>query len=272
MNTIRNKFIFLRTTAEVTFKEWAAFRTHSLVSIFVGPAYLLVQYMIWTAVYGTKTDIGGVGLNQMLTYYGVSTLIGYLTMDFADWNLQMLIRTGKYITFALRPMHHRFFALSQKVGHRVLGFVFEFLPVLFIFVVLFRINLIPVSFFWSLLSIVFSFLMTFYINYCIGLAAFWLINNSGLRNIIYGLSSVFSGALIPLTFFPQWMQNIVFYLPFQYTIYVPSMVFLGGYQFAGRTYNSAQLVAVQGIYVILMSALSEVLYRLGTKRFSGVGA
>lgn len=272
MKILKSKLIFLKITAEVTFKEWAAYRTHSLVSVFVGPMYLLVQYMIWTAVYGTKDVIGSMELNQMLTYYGVSTLVVYLTMDFADWNLQMLVRTGKYLTFALRPMHHRFFALSQKVGHRVLGFIFEFLPVLLIFLLIFRINLVPVSFFWSVLSIVLSFLMTFYMNYCIGLAAFWLVNNSGLRSIIYGLSSVFSGTLIPLTFFPEWMQKIVFYLPFQYTNYVPTMVFLGGYQFAGRSYDSARLVFVQGVYVILMFGLSEILYRLGTKRFSGVGA
>ena len=122
-----------KAIAFVTYKEWSAYRTHSLVSVFVGPVYFIVQYFIWTAVYGESGSLAGMELSQMIRYFGASALIGYITMDFADWNLQMLIRTGKFLTFSLRPIHHRQFALYQKFGHRVLGFFFEFLPCLLIF-------------------------------------------------------------------------------------------------------------------------------------------
>ena len=128
---ILRKLRVMRAVAFVTYKEWSAYRTHSMISIFVGPVYFLVQYFIWGAVYGgaarhaAGVSINGLDLDQMLVYFGANALIGYLTMDFADWNLQMLVRTGKYLTFALRPLHHRFFALSQKIGHRILGFIFE---------------------------------------------------------------------------------------------------------------------------------------------------
>lgn len=83
MKAIKHKFDILREVAVVTYKEWSAYRTHSMVSIFVGPVYFIVQYFIWTALYGDKTYINGMDLNQMITYFGASTLIGYLTMDFA---------------------------------------------------------------------------------------------------------------------------------------------------------------------------------------------
>ena len=102
-----------KAIAFVTYKEWSAYRTHSLVSVFVGPVYFIVQYFIWTAVYGESGSLAGMELSQMIRYFGASALIGYITMDFADWNLQMLIRTGKYLTFSLRPIHHRQFALYQ---------------------------------------------------------------------------------------------------------------------------------------------------------------
>lgn len=143
MNYLRHKFEILKAVALVTYKEWSAYRTHSMVSIFVGPVYFIVQYFIWTAAYRGKTQLNGMELSQMITYFGASILIGYLTMDFADWNLQMLIRTGKFLTFAIRPIHHRFFAFSQKVGHRFLGFIFEFIPCYIIFILLFRIRMVP---------------------------------------------------------------------------------------------------------------------------------
>lgn len=268
----------LRAVAFVTYKEWSAYRTHSMVSILVGPAYFLVQYFIWRAVYGSPSlaasagSIHGLALGQMLTYYAANALIGYLTMDFADWNLGMLVRTGKFLTFALRPVHHRFFALSQKVGHRILGFAFEFIPCALIFAFLFRIPIAPANPSWAIASVALSFLMTFYVNYTIGLSAFWLTDPDGMRAVFQILQSVFSGAIIPLVFFPEILQKALFFLPFQYMLYVPSMVCAGAYRLGGIELPIPEIVAIQALAVVVMFAVSELLYRAAMRRFNGVGA
>lgn len=272
MGAVIRKLRVMQAVALVTYKEWAAYRTHSMVSIFVGPVYFLVMVLIWTALYTGNDIIGGMTLEQIITYYGVSTLIGYLTMDFAGWNFQMLIRTGKFLTFALRPLHHRFFALSQKFGHRVLGLVFEAVPVFLIFLFVFRIKLAPYNAFYAVLSIALSFLLTFYINYCIGLTAFWFTNTGGLTRVYHLLLGVFSGALLPLTFFPEAVQKLMFYLPFQYINYIPSMIYTGNLSMAGTEFSLPSVVAVQAVYMIIMLGISEILYRAGMKRFTGVGA
>lgn len=272
LSSLQKQIRIIRAVAAATYKEWAAYRTHSLVSVFVGPVYFLVQISIWRAVYSGGGSVGGMTLEGMITYYGVTALIGYLTMDFADWNLQMLIRTGKYITFALRPMHHRFFALSQKIGHRVLGFLFEFLPVLVIFTALFRVDLRPASWPWMLLSVALAYLMNFYINYTIGLVGFWLVKTDGMRNVVRLLTDVCSGALFPLLLLPKPVQGIAFFLPFQFTTYVPGMVFTGSYTLGGFSLGIPQIVGIQALYVALFWGLSELLYRLGMRRFTAVGA
>lgn len=272
MNYLIHKCRVLKAVAFVTYKEWAAYRTHSMVSILVGPVYFIVQYFIWHAVYGDQTLINGMTLEAMLTYFGVSALIGYLTMDFADWNLQMLVRTGKYITFALRPIHHRFFALSQKVGHRILGLLFEFLPCYILFMILFRINLRPANIGYTVLSILFAFLINFYVHYCIGLTAFWFTGSSGIRGVFNLFMQVFSGSVIPLVFFPHAIQVLLFFLPFQYISYVPAMVFTGSYQLAGIKMSLPQIISLQALALLLVILLSEVLYRASMKRFNGVGA
>ena len=48
INYIKHKLEICRAVAFVTYKEWSAYRTHSLVSVFVGPVYFIVQYFIWT--------------------------------------------------------------------------------------------------------------------------------------------------------------------------------------------------------------------------------
>lgn len=261
----------LRAVAFVTYKEWAAYRSHSLVSLFVGPVFFLSQIFIWRALYSGRELLGGMTVEQMLTYLGLVTLIGYLTMDFADWNLQMLIRTGKFTTFMLRPVHHRFFALSQKIGHRFLGFLYEFVPVYLIIRFVLGIQLPVVYPFWAVLSIVLGFLMTFYINYCIGIAGFWLTRTVGARAIFQLISRVFSGVFIPLSFFPAALQSVLLFLPFQFTTYLPISVCIGKYSLGGVTLPIPVAVLMQACAVLVMLLLSELLYRRGIRHFSGVG-
>ena len=261
----------LRAVAFVTYKEWAAYRSHSLVSLFVGPVFFLSQVFIWRALYSGRTLLGGMTLDQMLAYFALVTLVGYLTMDFADWNLQMLIRTGRFTTFMLRPIHHRFFALSQKVGHRILGFFYEFIPVFLIIRFILDIKLTIPYPFWALLSVVLGFMMTFYINYCIGISGFWLTRTQGARAVFQLLSRVFSGVFLPLSIFPAALQSVLLFLPFQFTTYLPISVCIGKYSLGGVTLPIPAAVLMQAGAVAVMALLSELLYRRGLRHYSGVG-
>jgi len=68
----------LKAVAFVTYKEWAAYRSHMLLSLLVGPAFFLAQSFIWKAVYTGHGSLGGFNLQGMLAYYGVSTIIYFL--------------------------------------------------------------------------------------------------------------------------------------------------------------------------------------------------
>lgn len=260
-----------RAIALATYKEWAAYRSHMAATILIGPVCFLVQYFIWNAIYAERDTLNGFSLDRMLAYYGVMSVITYLTFDFADWNLQMLVRTGRFVTFVLRPVSHRFYALAQKIGHRTLGFFFEFLPVFLIFLFVFRIDLMPASFGWALLSVLLGFLMTFLVNYCIGLTAFWLTNAAGVRRMFLLVRDLTAGVFLPLTFFPEAVQKVLFVLPFQFMQYVPVRVWLGEYELAGISLSVPQIVGLQALAVLVMWGVSEGLARLGMRRFTGVG-
>ncbi len=262
----------LRAIAFVTYKEWAAYRSHMLVSILVGPVFFIIQVFIWRAVYSTRGSINGLTLQQMITYYGIVTVIEFIIMDFAGWNLQMLIRTGRFLTFMLRPVSHRFFAFSQKIGHRALGFALEFLPVYFIFVFVFKVPLVPRFPFWAVLSILLSFVINFLINYSIGITGFWFTRTGGVRQMFVIMKQIFAGVFIPLSFFPMTIQKFLFFLPFQFVTYVPIRVFIGSYELGGISLSIPQIVGLQFITVFIMILVSEVLWRLGIRKFTGVGA
>jgi ABC-2 type transport system permease protein len=272
LKKLKHNLNVCKAIAAATIKEYIVYRTHMMVSIFVGPVYFIVQYFIWTAVYGGGGTLRGIEYLQMIRYFGAVTLIGYIIWDSADWNLSMLIRTGKFLTFALRPIHHPFFALSQKIGHRLLGFFFEALPCAVIFTLLFKVDIRPVNILWAVLSITLAFFILFYVNYIIGITSFWIVESAGIRSFYNLLYGIFSGSFIPLVFFPKSLQVIQFFLPFQYTSYVPAMVFIGKYTLGDIQLSIPAIVGIQALEFLCVFIVSELLYNTAMKRFTAVGA
>lgn len=130
----------------------------------------------------------------------------------------------------------------------------------------------PASFPWTILSVLLAFLMNFYVNYTIGLTSFWLVQSGGIRNAFMLVSGIFSGALIPLDFFPHWLQMIQFFLPFQYLAYLPAMVFTGHYSLGGLELSSEQAVGIQAVAMLVTLGFNEFVRRLAMKQFTAVGA
>jgi ABC-2 type transport system permease protein len=131
--------------------------------------------------------------------------------------------------------------------------------------------LIPEQTAWFIVSISLSFIMVFFVNYCIGLSAFWFMRAEGVRRMFLLLKDVSAGVFIPLSFFPDILQKVLFFLPFQFITYVPTQVYLGSYQLAGYKLSIPGILSIQAIAVLLMWGLSEIIWRFAIKRFTGVG-
>ena len=86
------------------------------------------------------------------------------------------------------------------------------------------------------------------------------------------LADIFAGMLIPLSFFPDIVQRIMMFLPFQYTNYIPAMVWTGADSIGTLGLTVPQAVIYQAIAVVLTAGLSEIIYRSSIKRFTAVGA
>lgn len=254
-----------------TYKEFFAYRNQMAISLFVQPIYFLVNYFIWRAIFQIRDTVSGFTFEQMLLYFAVSSIIGFANWDSSGNMLQWLIQSGRFITFQLRPVSHIYYSFFQKVGHRILAFFVEMLPIM-CFYILFGISLIPAKPFWALISLFLSFILSFLINYTIGTLAFWFVKTDGISRAVLLFTSICSGAFLPLNLFPYGFQKFLFYLPFQFISYVPVRVFMGHYELAGVTMPIPQIVSLQAVMVGVMFLVNRVLYYLGVKRFTGVGA
>jgi len=262
---------FYKAVITATYKENFAYRNQMAVSIFVQPIYFLVHYFIWQAIFQIRDQVSGFTFDQMLLYFAVSSIVEFLNWDSSGHMLQRLIQTGQFITFQLRPVSHLYFSFCQKIGHRILAFLIEILPVM-CFYILFGIRFVPAKPFWAVITLFLSFILSFLIRYTIGIFAFWFVKTDGVSRAVLLFTNICSGAFLPLNLFPAGFQKFLFYLPFQFVSYVPVRVFIGHYELAGMTMSIPRIVFLQAAMVGAMFLVNRALWYLGIKRFTGVGA
>ena len=116
-------------------------------------------------------------------------------------------------------------------------------------------------------SVILSYLLSFYLNLIFGYLAFYLLNIWGFSILKGSIIKFFSGALIPLAFFPGIVRTIFEQLPFASMIYVPTMIYMG-------KYNVSELLFVLGkqvFWLIVFVYISKAMWGWAQKRLAVQG-
>jgi ABC-2 type transport system permease protein len=104
-------------------------------------------------------------------------------------------------------------------------------------------------------------LMKFAIVYCVSMTAFWTTGMIGISVGRMAVQNLFSGALIPLVFFPDWLRALAAVLPFQGLVSTPALIYLG--QLDGPT--TAVMLAIQAVWAVGLFLFGRLLWRSAIK-------
>ena len=117
-----------------------------------------------------------------------------------------------------------------------------------------NINLASILIF--LISIILGCLINIYYSYIFGLLSFKFYNIWGISQIARAIIMLVSGAMIPLTFFPEIIQKLFNFLPFSSIIYTPAMIYLNKLSYA----QIAKSLGLQLIWVVILMVLSKIMW------------
>jgi len=104
-------------------------------------------------------------------------------------------------------------------------------------------------------------IIAFFINYFIGLWSIKFLSINGVQSIYYFATAIFSGAFIQLKYYPEFFKQIVMSLPFAYTSYVPTAVYLG-------EYNLLKACVNQWIWILILFIIAYALTTRLTKKMA----
>lgn len=226
----------------IRFLMMLAYRTNYYTGILIYSINIGAYYFLWEAIYGGKQHIQGLSVLQMTTYVAIAWMARAFYFNNIDREMAQEIMEGKVAIELIRPYSYLGMKTMQALGEGIFRLFLFSVPGLIIVSFIF-----PVKFTWDLsvwglfgISTLLSFLINTELNILTGITTFFLFNNSGLIRAKRVIIDLFSGLLLPISFFPGWAQTVMKYLPFQGISYIPSMIFTNGF-----THNQALMAILQ---------------------------
>jgi len=231
--------------------------------------YLGVAYYLWSSIFKHADVIRGMTFNETFLYVGLGSSVFVLLKTFTDWFIHGDIREGTIANYLIKPVdvgaYYMFVSLGIFIFNAAIITIPTFLLLAFVFKVQFTAGL---GLFLFPISLILAYLITFSIDYFVGLFGFYTESVWGLSTTKEIIITVLSGALIPLQFFPDAIRKVLFWLPFQAMFHTPITMITRSNQ---GWDVFIPMLGVQIFWAIALFVLGKLFYRQAVKvlRISG---
>ncbi|RAL24607.1 ABC transporter permease [Thermoflavimicrobium daqui] len=221
-----------------------AYRVNYYSGIIIYSLNIGVYYFLWMAIYGNNQSLQGLTAVQMATYIAISWMARAFYFNNLDREIAQEIRDGTVAIQLIRPYHYLLVKVFQGFGEGLFRLLLFSIPGMIVVSLVFPIVLPTVGSVWLkfALSLLLGFIVNVELNLLTGLLAFFVLNNQGLIRAKRVMVDLLSGLFIPITFYPEWAQMILNYLPFQAISYLPSMILVKG--LSGSEWIHALLIQI----------------------------
>jgi ABC-2 type transport system permease protein len=236
---------------------------------------LLVLYFLWQAIYQNSptASINGLDFKGMITYLifaRVASALVFASSSF--WIIGQDIYEGSIAFNLIRPINYRYRLLFTSFGNFISAFILMFLPLMVISTILLNVTLggsIPsvLAIVLFLLSALLSFVIADSLNFLIGEISLFTNALFGLMIIKNVVFSFFSGSLLPSSFFPDWLNQILKFLPFQSMIEKPINILMGNYS----SIEILESFLTQLLWVLVLSLACNLSFNKLKKHVVSVG-
>ncbi|MFI6230821.1 ABC transporter permease [Micromonospora echinospora] len=241
------------------------YRTEFLLQLVGSVVQAVALFAVWRALFAGDADgsLAGLSWEQMKGYLFVSFLTGTILSSFTDGQLALRVLDGSVALDLVRPIDYQLARFAEAVGY-LLGELMVVAAMGTVLLLVFGGAPLPDAsqaalFLVSLAAVV---PLKFALVYAVGLACFWTGNFHGLSMSRIAVTSILSGALVPIALYPQWLQTICAFSPFPGIVSTPALIFLG----EARGTAALSLVGVQLLWTVLLWLAARLVWRAAVRR------
>ena len=263
-----NNILKWKATIEYSWTKHLAYRLNFFLEV-SGPVlvFFFVNYNLWTSIYNgdTSLTIKGYTYKEMISYHAWGLIVGMLARGHMSGNLAEEIRLGRISSYLVYPFNFWEYQTASFVAFQGIQLISSALAVLILFftgilhlesystLFLGLGYCVYVSFFW------------FMTQFIIGLFAFWLDETWILRVIFMLISGFLAGSYFPLDLYPEWLRQILEFLPFAYIQYYPVKILMG------EIHLLPKALMMISVWMIPLGFLVKVVWGRGLRRYTAAG-
>lgn len=252
--------------SRVGFVNILAFRLRYFTGIITYFLNVTVYYFIWSAVYHSGQSIAGYNMAQMITYVSIGWIIRSFYWNTIDQEMAYEVIEGKIAMDLIKPVSVQWMWISRAMGESAFRLGLLTLPVAVVVALVFPVQA-PAShenFALFMIGVLGSFFLMGAINFMIGTCAIPLKSILALIRAKYWLIELLSGLLIPMAFFPDRIQKVLAWLPFEHIAYTPLQIYLG------KLDRTAALVALatQWFWIFALLVLAHLWWNHSLRNIS----
>jgi ABC-2 type transport system permease protein len=253
--------------ARITFLKMLAYRLRYYTGVVTYLVFVAGNTFLFRAVYRdlpADAQIGGFDAQSIVTYIAIAWIGRSLTFNNIDRDISTQVTEGNIAQNLMKPIDFQAMTYFGALGELAFRFVLFTLPISLVVFPLFRVGG-PASLAdgaAAALSFLLAFVVNSGVNFVVGTFALHLKSILGLVRAKYVLLELLTGALVPLSFFPDPWRGIVEMLPFQAIGWIPVTIWMGQRQGA----ELVQALAVQAFWAVALTLLGALLWRHGVRR------
>ncbi len=209
-----------------SFQRTMAYRSATLAGLATNFFFGMLRAYTFIAVYAAsgQAEIGGFSLRDAVTFTALTQALGApLGVINWWWEVMRTIRSGEIVSDLVQPFHFLGFWMARDLGRAVFPFVFRGLPIVALYPLFFPVSWPPTPVHWALFlwAVAVAMAVSFCWRFWVNLWAFWLVDAEGVGRFVWLTTGLLSGFMVPVAFFPDWLQALARFTPLPATINTP---------------------------------------------------
>ena len=253
---------------KLKFKTGLQYRAAAIAGICTQFFFGFVYISVYVAFYETGSSNLPMTLEETISYVWLGqAFFALIYLWYKDKEILNMIKSGNIAYELARPQDLYFMWASKILGERLSNAALRFLPVLIIATILpspynLVINKSIITFILFLVAMILStILMTVLILFYHVLCLITL-DEKGVVNMFMVVSDILSGLVIPVPFFPDYLQKISNVLPFKYITDFPFRLYIGNIS------NMEIMIGMltQIIWIIILILLGRLITKKALKK------
>ncbi|MGH9776443.1 MAG: ABC transporter permease [Candidatus Acidiferrales bacterium] len=266
MSTVPAALAPYREFARVGFVNILAFRMRYFTGVITYLLNVTVYFFIYRAVFSSGQTIAGYNLGQMVTYVSVGWIIRSFYWNTIDQEMAYEVIEGKIAMDLIKPVSVPWMWISRAMGESAFRLGLLTAPVAVLVALIFPVGRPASAIHFALfcVSVLGSFFLMGAINFMIGTCAIPLKSILALIRAKFWLIELLSGVLIPMKFFPERVQAVLAWLPFEHIAYTPLQIYLGMFTLP----QAARALAIEWLWVALLLGLAHLWWSRALRKIS----